>query len=359
MANIFGKEIADYAHLAKLDSVGKLDAHMRGMSQRGSKLDFNALQVRPVMMDANEITSQALGFITNNMQAVQAEIDHIEYTQFRLNELFTLKTGIPEGASSYSYKVMDKTGKGKFITQRGTDAGSASVSMENVPYLIEYAGIEASWSVDELRQGNFAGVALDTETINAATTGAMDHIEEVGLIGSPAQGFKGLVNNTDVAAGTTPTTIAIKTADELTQFLQAAISQIVRTSKEVVGRNFKTGMTIYLPTLQFGDVTERKLSTDADKTVWEYVETNNLFTRMTGNKVQLRSVIELEDVGVGTTDRMIVGVNDARVLEMATPIMPRALTSQLNGFMVNVPIEYKISGLNFKRPSLFTYTDGV
>jgi hypothetical protein len=360
--DIFGNKLTDYQHFASMQRHGVLDGHLAGMKAAKRDVNFDALPMSPAntsMMDANEITAQAIGFVTNNLQAVQAEIDQIMYTQFRLNEFFTMNSNIAEGATSYSYRVVDHTGKGKFISQSGTDAGSAKVSMEVVPYQLRYGGIVAHWSIDELRNGVFGGIALDTETVSAATTGAMDHIEEVGLIGDAAAGLTGLVNNPDIPATTTGEPIASKLADDLVFFLQDAIAALVASSKEVLGRNFKSGLTLYLPTVQFADVGTRKLSVDANKSVWEYVEVNNVFTRMTGNKVQLSSVIELAGAGAGDTDRMLLAVNDKKVMEMGTPIMPRALTSQNVGFGVNVPVEYKVSGLNIKRPTLCAYTDGV
>lgn len=359
--NIFGKEAGDYAHLAKLESAGKLDAHMAGLKQRGFKMDF---QSGPTfkdvsLMDANELTAQSLGVITNNMMHIQAEIDHIRYTEFRLPEFFDLDTSIPEGATSYAYKVLDRTGKGSFITGRGTDAGSASVSMGLVPYGLEEGGITADWSHAEMRNAQFGGVALDSETVQAATTGALDHIEEVGLVGSAAQGFEGLINSSVVPTDTTASTIAAKTADDLVTFLQAEISALVVSTKEVIGKNFKKGMTVYLPTAQYADVSQRKLATDASKSVWEYVSVNNVFTQMTGNKVDLRSVLELAGAGGASADRMMVGVRDKKVVEMGAPIMPRALSGVVVPFGMVVPVEYKISGLNFKRPTMFSYTDGV
>lgn len=362
MPNIFGRDELDYPHFRQLDRAGLLDSHRSGLRARNSHINFDAMPEHPrnpAMMDANEVTAQALGFLTNNMQAIQAEVDRILYTEFRLNEFFFMNTNIPEGATSYSFKVVDQTGKGKFITQRGTDAGAAGVSMENVPYNLEYGGIFAKWSIDELRNGVFGGIALDTETIDAAVKGAMDHIEEVGISGDVAKGLTGLINNPDIPADTTASTIAAKTADDLVTFLQGEISALIATTNEVIGRNLREGMTIYLPTIQFGDVSNRKLSTQADKSVWQYVSENNQFTQMTGNKVQLRSVIELVDAGAAVTDRMITGMNTPKVMEMGAPIMPRTLTSQNQGFEVHVPVEYKISGLNVKRPTALSYTDGV
>ena len=85
----------------------------------------------------------------------------------------------------------------------------------------------------------------------------------------------------------------------------------------------------------------------------------NPWYAFTGQDPMVKSVIELDGAGASSTDRMIVAVNDRRVMEMAVPIMPRVLTTLNQGYEICAPMEYKISGLNVKRPTTIRYTDGI
>jgi hypothetical protein len=361
MADIFGYELHDYQHLTKIKQAGVLDSHMAQLNNRGRIHDFNVLRSRSMPIRDAETTAQALSFITNNFQAIQAQIEEILYLDFRLDEFIPIITNVPEGARSYSYRVIDKYGRGKFIDNAGKTADTATVSMQNVPYNLSYGGILPTWTLEDLRAAAFGGVALDTETIKAGMKGCMDHIELVGLVGDPALGYLGLTNNTNIAIGTAAVAghIHDMDADEMVKFVQALAISLVSNSKEIFGRVVNQGATLYLPVEQAGYILDTKLAVDASKSVWQYVSTNNLFTHYTNKPLELKIVQELKGAGVGTVDRCLFGLNNERVMEMAMPIAPRAINTIQIAYGVEVPLEYKISGLNIKRPAGLLYIDGI
>jgi hypothetical protein len=171
MPNIFGKEQHQYTHLMDAKEKKLLDGHNKALARRGRVHDFQALN-NPLKAKLNDTESaaQALSYVTNNQQAIMAEMEEILYTEFRLPGVLPLKTsGIPEGAKSFSYRVVNRYGKGKFIDNDGKTAPSATVSQGLVPYTLEYAGIVPEWSIEDARAAAFGGLALDTETIEAQT----------------------------------------------------------------------------------------------------------------------------------------------------------------------------------------------
>ena len=364
MPDIFGQNQTDYKHLGRIKKAGMLDAHNSQLKARGRVHDFNALPTRqnPVAMSMldTEVQAQALQFITNNFQAIQAQIEEILYADFRLDEWFPIITNIPEGARSYSYRVINKYGQGKFIDNAGKTANSATVSLQNVPYSLEYGGIIPSWTLEDLRNAAFAGISLDNETVKAGTEGCMNHIEDIGITGDSARSFTGLINNADVNINAVSETITSMTADENVAWVQSIVSAMIASTEEIFGRTIKTGLTLYLPVSQAGRLLTLKLATDASKSVWDYVKTANLWTHYTGQELKLAIVSELLDAAAnGTDDRGILTFNNDRVMEMAMPIMPRATGTIQVAFGVEAPMEYKISGLNVKRPLAMEYYDAV
>jgi len=361
MPNIFGKEQHEYSHLMDAKERKLLDAHNKQLALRGMVHDFQALSnpLKAKLSDT-ESAAQALSYITNNQQAIMAEVDEIIYTEFRLPGMIPLKTsGIPEGAASFAYRVVNRYGKGKFIDNDGKTAPSATVSQGLVPYTLEYAGIVPEWSIEDARKAAFGGLALDTETIEAGTVGCMDHIEEVAFVGDAARSFEGLTNNSDIPSDTASKTFANSSALEMVQFIQNGVTQRIIDTKEVFGRNLKIELTVYMPIAQAGLLTDTNYADDASKTVWEYVSVNNLWTQYTGKPLKLEIVSEFAGAGAGATDRCLFGFNDARVMEMGIPIMPRIIRTLEQAFGVIAPMEYKISGLNVKRPTAMEYWDGI
>ena len=363
MPDILGREQNQYNFLKALTDKKMLDAHNHQLGLRGMVHDFNALPSKhnPVQVPLNDVeaNAQAVHFVTNNLQAVQAFVEEILYTDFRLDAFIPIITNIPEGARTYSYKVTNSYGLGKFIDNAGRDANRSSTSLQNVPYALEYAGIIPSWTLEDLRAAAFAGISLDTETIKAGTEGAMDHIEIVGLTGDSTFGFTGLVNDANIPAANSAKTVANMTADEMVAYIQTNVSNIISQSAEVMSRIIKTGLTLYLPLAQEALIGDTKLADDASKTVWEYVSVNNQWTRRTGQKLKMEAVAELAGAGAGATDRSLFGFNNDRIMELAMPIQPRVIRTLETHYGVDAPMEYKISGLNVKRPAVMRYVDAI
>ena len=359
MPDIFGRNALDYQHLRDMHSEAAtvLNTYLQNQASGGQRHDFAALR-----RFANE-EAQPVGYLTDNLQAIQSLVEEVLYTDFRLDDFVPIVTNIPEGAKTYSYRVMDRVGQGRFIDNDGSNAPSANVSLSMVAYTLEYAGIVPEWTREDVRAAMFGGVALDTETVRAATTGAMDHIEEVGLRGDGARGFTGLINQDTGTGGVSrsdaTSTISSMTGDEIVEFLQDQVTSIVTDSAETFGRSIRAGLSIYLPLEQGAKVNDTRL-TDIDRTAWEYFVEHNLWFTYTGERPQLRLVAELDQAGDSDTDRMIVALMNDRIMEMAMPISPRVIGMyDRGGYSFAAPMEYKISGLNLKRPTGVRYVDGI
>lgn len=366
--DIFGKDFTGYEHVMALDSQQERLNMFRNRAKAidGKMHNFNALGSHiHVRATDFEKSAAAFTYLTNNVQSVQSMIEEVLYTEFRLDEFIPFIENVPPGVSSYSYRVIDRIGRGDFIDHQGTNAPPATVDQRLISYPIEYAGIVPMWSIEDLRQAQYAGIALSTETIEAGTQGAMDHIEEVGLLGNSDRGFYGLVNQPATIGGQahiTPTaanaTFAARTPDLLAEDLQEYIRQVVIDTEEVFGRTIRSGMCIYLPITQASILTET-LRVDTDLSVWEWVVNNNAWRSYTGERIMLKWVKELKGAAPGNADRMIIGFKNQRIMEMAVPIMPRILNIENRSYTMSAPMEYKLSGLNVKRPDGLRYIDGI
>lgn len=348
MKNIFGKTHEDYKHLQKLSSVGFLDSHLKALDQ-----DFKDADI-----------PQAFGFQTNNLQSIQSEIEEILYLQFRLDGLVPINRNIPEGADSYAYRVKNSYGKGKFIDTYSTNAESAQVSYGLTSSSIYQGGLDAEWSLQELRSAKFAGIALDTDTIDAATVGCLNHIEEVGLTGDSDKGLTGLINNADVPVVHEVAANSIATSADPAAYINDYINKIIEDTSTIFSNRITQGLTIYLPVKQYNYLATKFFGDNADKSLMEYLMRFNAWTANTGNPIEFKIVIELKDAGllsdlVTPADRMLIGFNDRKVMEMGNPIMPRVIGIMDMKRKFLAPMEYSISQLNFKQPKGCLYVDGV
>jgi len=317
-----------------------------------------------------EETAQAVGFMHNNLQAIMAQVEEVLYTRGRLSQMVELIYDVPDGAATYSYRVVDRVGEGRFIEFDGTSAPPASAAQRLVPYALHYGGIIPEWTVEDVRRAMFGGFPLDTETIHAGTIGAMNHIERVGFSGDAERGLYGLTNQPVPTIDTTPSgnqvylvsatdQVQSMTPDAMLDFLQATTTDMIENTEEVLGATLTGELCIYMPLRAASAVRQKRIS-DTNISVWDFFRDNNDWVDYTGSPPMLKRLKELASAGTvqgGENNRYIWALKDRAVQEMAVPIMPRVLGIQDTGYKICAPMEYKVSGLNIKRPQTIIYID--
>ena len=371
MADIFGWRPQDYKYLraAAAGKAAGLPDCEQIVERVMERHDFQALQQRRRINMAGE--PNVVGYLTDNLEAIQSQIEEVLYAEFRLDRYIPIVTDVPEGYLTYAYRVIDGRGDAGWIDNRGTGAGSTRASQRKVSYDLAVGGTYAEWTREDLRNSITAGVPLDDYVIKHATRACKDHIEIVGIEGDQSgfyPDFKGLINQT---TGTTGDTVRLGTqgdnqtfndltGDAMAQLIADDVSLLIEDSAEIIGRNITDGLTIYLPISQHHKLTTTRLPDSPNLTAWDWVKQNNQWTGLTNKALQLEMVKELKGAGVGSNiDRMIIGMNTREIMEMAQPIMPRVLEVINDGFSYRTPLEYKISGLNVKRPVGLRYRDKI
>ena len=376
MPDIFGKHSGDYAHLRALEAVqagaGNRRHDFRALGSGGPSGPASGrqmLRMSPMGRRLNMADDAAvLGYLTNNLEAVQSQIEEVLYSEFRLDKFIPIFTEVPEGAKTYGYTIVDGRGEFGWIDNQGTNAGTGTASIDHVAYTLAYSGGWAQWAKEDLRSSMMAGVPLDDYAIKHESRAAKDFIERVGITGSAEKGYYGLVNQ---PTGATGDKVRLETlndtqrfsalnGDEMADLIAAQISAMVVDSSEIIGTTLSEGMSVYVPIAQHNLLTTKRLRDSPNLTAWEWAKKNNQWTQLTSKELELHMVTELKDRAVnGTDDRMIVGINSREIMEMAQPIPPRTMNVIDQGFFLRVPIEAKIGGLQVKRPIGLRYVDNV
>ena len=369
MPDIFGREPEEYTLVRALQESGQWERHQQGYVDRARMYgvvtrphDFQALNVQTRATE----DAQAVGFLTNNLLAIQTMIDEIMYTAYRLPEYVHINTSISEGAGSYGLRVVDRRGQAERVSAPGYDAPSATVSQALVTRDLYYYGLDAEWSIDEIRGAMMAGIPLDTQSIEAAVTGSMEKMEAVALTGGNYPGVTGLINHPtttgQVNASSASQTFAAGTAEQIRTAITDEISKVIEGSRETLGRNIQTGMTVYLPGTQYDLLTSRYLGDNAERTVMRGLMEDNPWTHFTkGSPLNIARVLELDSaLNPGSAnDRMITALKHERVAEMGVSIMPRVLRILDAGRVITAQVESKYSNLFVKRPNTMYYLNSI
>lgn len=373
MADIFGREPGDYEVVRFMQEEGVWDEYQRQEAkERAFALpshDFDALGSWsggvPAPFERATQDAQAVGFVTNNLLAIQTFVDEILYTRYRLPDFIAINTNIPEGARTYGLRVLDRVGRAKRITAPGFDAPSATRAQAFVDHPLHWYGLDAEWSLDELRGAMYAGLPLDTESIEAAVMGTMETMEEVGLTGGD-YGDQGLFNLPTTGANAVtqsdspnPWANDAMTALAIRSQINTQLSGVISLTKETIGRDIVAGMGVYLPGPQYDLLTDYYVGDNADKTLMRAILEDNPWTHFSGEDLMIHRVVELEGIISGGNDRMVIAMKNERVCEMGVSISPRVLTVMPKGRVICAQVEAKFSPLFVKRANIIRYVDDI
>ena len=272
---------------------------------------------------------------------------------------------IPEGALTRGLRVRDRRGRAARISAPGYEAPSATVGQDIVTQQMYWYGLDAEWALDELRGAMFDGFPLDDESIEAAVLGTMDEMEAVGLTGGGYEDATGLLNHPITGDNSVTHVLAANTfADSdpvsIRNLINTNVSSTIERSKETIGRNITEGMTVFLPGTQYDALTTHYIGDNAERTLMRSIIEDNPWTHFTqGDPLTIERVLELDGMGMGGSDRMVIGLRNERVVNMGVSIQPRILGIVNKGRVVCAQVESKFSEAWFLRPYAYTYVDQI
>ena len=373
MSDIFGKTPLDYPQYRDLHSVGELEDALKGFGHNFDALGRGGTSVQEY--NIRQTDASPFGYISDNLDAISSQIEEIRYTEDRLAEVTPVVTNVPVGAETASFVIADGVGEAGFVDSRGTNVQSARTSLRRVAYGMARAGIEADWSYDEIQGAQFAGIPLETMTVNHATRACMEHMQKIAISGDDSRNIKGLVNQTtgtnletgqiprsdlDGTAGLTSATLNGADANTVNtvRALQKEVVSLVTASSEVFGRSIRNGLTLFAPLQFVSYVMDTGYGDNKDKSIWDFFVTHNLWYTMTSELITLRGLNELRGMGADTnSDRLVLTVMNPDIYQMTISQQITPLTVQDNGWFVTVPLTYRVSGLNVLRPIAVRYLD--
>ncbi len=306
----------------------------------------------------------SLEVVISNFEHLQAGAENVLLPEIRWTDIIPMEsvdTSINPGARMASYLVRDRRGRGAFRGRESKNIPSVGTTLDKVTVPIESAGVTAHFDRADARavlMGNETN--LMTELGEVMREASERHIERTTFYGFAALGYQGFLAYSGVPA----TTAALKdgshtawtyaTGDQIIFDIQNAIATVFTTTKGVFLPD-----TVALPPLQFAALTATKASAAADKSLMEYLSTNNIYTQQTGQKLNFVHLRYLQGAGAGSTDRMVVYTKNPKCFWMPMPLPFEMLEPQQRGFGVDLLAEYVFGSFHMKQPLSAQYVDGI
>lgn len=306
---------------------------------------------------------QAAGFVTPALYRTHAAVLLQKYPKFNYYDFLPVNTeGDMWDVGTLVYSG-DFAGAADYISGKGFDVPDVSANFTQGVSNFYLAGAGYSLSLQEVNRAqrmmgsnqNPLGTSLGERKAEGARLVADKFVYDVAMKGKTEKNLTGLINNASVPTANAPTgTWATATPAQMLADVNAALNDVIVNSLETALPN-----TLALPTSKLTFLNNTQL-TNAGMSVLAFIQANNSFTALTGQKLRVINSRELETAGAGSTKRMIAYESDPQNLEFFLPGAyefrdPFAISSmswRVDGIM-------NVGQLEIYRPKALSYRDNI
>lgn len=293
-----------------------------------------------------------IGFYISQLTNLEAKIYETKFPEIVFSQLVPVNTSDPEWIDNVAYMSFNAVTMGKFIAANGRDLPQSDIDM-NISYIpVGYAGNSYGYSLEELRKAAALRMPLDVAKARQSYRGALIHMQKVAFFGDANRNMYGLFNHPNVPLDNSTINWNTATGAEMVAALNSLLIKVWNQSL-----NTSVPNVLLLPNSIWSIISNKRMDTGTDTTVLEFFRRNNNSTGVTGQPLEIRPVLQLNDAGTAGAPRMMAYEKNEDNLTMRNPIPWRALPPQATALRLEVPCEYKISGVEFRYPLSAAYRD--
>lgn len=307
---------------------------------------------RPVR-DAGE----AMAFIVSQLAYTETQTFERQYLPLQYEQLLPISFEAGEYADSIRYEIYDHAGRGQRHNSRSKDIPKVDVAMADKSMPVLNGAIGYDYTTEELRRTAFLRRPISERKMMAAVEAYRRHMNDVGLYGESSGGLTGLYNNALVPQGNAPVG-AWNTGPKTPAQILNDINTLIQNVWTNTAYNDQITHIVMSP-VKYAYISSTPRSDNSDKTILQYIKENNVAKVEKGIDIVFTPGYGLDTAGVGGTHRMLGYVKSDQRLVMHVPLPLRFLAPQLTALMIEVPGEYKYSGVEFRYPKSAYYMDGI
>jgi hypothetical protein len=302
-------------------------------------------------------SQEALSFLVSQLAYTEGQVFERQYQPMQYEQLLPISYEAGEAADSIRYEIYDYAGRGKRTSGKGKDINLVDVAYADKSFPVEYGNIGYDYTIEELRRTAFLRRPISERKQVAALDGFRRHMNDVGLFGEVASGITGLFNNALVPQGNAPVGAWQTGPKTPAQILSDINTLILNVWNNTAYNDMVTDVA--MAPAAFAYISSTPRSDNSDKTILQYVIENNVAKVQRGQVINFQPGYGLDTAGAGSTRRMMAYVKSDQRVVMHIPLALRFLAPQMLGLTVQVPGEYKYSGVEFRYPKSAYYMDGI
>jgi len=271
-------------------------------------------------------------FFARSLEYIKAQTYDVKRANLSAFQRFPINTSTPEGANTITYRQYDSVGMAKIIDNAANDLPMADVTAKEFTSNIRSIGNAYSYSTQEIRNAQYAGVPLNSKKVVATQRAQMELINKIAFSGDSENGLQGLKSNTNITAVTiandgtgSSKTFATKTAVQIVRDVNQLINQVISQSKGIHRAN-----EVWLPIEQYTLLATTQNSAASDTTILGFLKQAN-------PGVEFYALPELDQFRASSADRMYALENSMDNWELNIPMMFKQEIPQQDGLLIKVP----------------------
>lgn len=293
-----------------------------------------------------------LAFLESNRAHIEAKVYEKQYNKITYADLIPVSNEAGEWAESIIYYSMDAAGAAKWLGDKSFDVPMAEIATNKTSVPVRGGGIGYGYSLEELGAAQMVNRPLTEMKASAARRGSEEFIQKVAMVGDATVGFKGFINNSNVATGNaTNGSWSTATAEEILQDINDLFSAINEDSNDN-----EMADTLVLPIAQWNLIMSTPRSSTSDMTIAQYVAANSPFLKSIND---IKKIQELKGAGAGGTDRMMAYTKDPDKVVFHVPMPYKFLQTQPKGVGFEVPGMFRVGTVEFRYSGSAAYADNI
>jgi hypothetical protein len=316
--------------------------------------------------DANETAAFA-----RQLEFFYAKIYEKEYPEFMGRSLIPLETSVPTGAEAHTFRMFDDVGEAKITHSYAEDAPVVEVYGQEFAKRIFPIRDAFFVSIQDIRAAKMFGMDIDTRKAIGARRimeQKLDVLAALGSLGSKDAAGTDLVGFCNAETGVGGAGVPVLNTGStpaLTGSWASASSSVIQADIETIaGQVFSqtlgvhgnpdngSALTLVLPTNLFKLISNKRIDTFNEKTIYRYVLESMPFIK------EIRHWGRLNTAGAGATQRVVAYHKSDDVCSMVIPqefeMLP--MVPKPAGYHVDCHLRY--GGIKWVRPLGAVYADG-
>ena len=286
-----------------------------------------------------------------DLNAIDNTVYEINRDELKARTIFNVKSDVPEGAETYSYDVIKRSGAAKVLAPGAEDIPLVDADMERHTEQIYSIAAAFRLSVQELRQAQAAGRPVESTKAATARRAVSEKENKIAWTGDKNHNILGVTN----AGGIQTLAVDQNSAGSSTKWKNKTGREIVadlRKARAAVNKlPGHTADTLVVTPDNMSEL-EKEYNQYTGQTVLQYLNSQSWFSRIDFTS-------DLEGQGEGGENWFLVFDSSPDVVELLIPMDIKRHQQEYKFPNYKIPLEERTGGVIIRYPMAIVRGDGV